>query len=326
MNPKRILKKAAVKIGLIKEDTFVKYKAYLRAYQKNAFSDTKCSNYEQYEAVITRWYHTIEKGLSYSAYRAGFGKDNIEKLISLMEQYQREYDTDADFYRTALSCLQEYVKKNKEHGVINYELTERINSLSGNSNERGGVIRVEKPDINKIKQFNYAEIMKNRHSIREFSEEPVDLELLKNAILLAQYTPSACNRQGWKTRIVADRDKVLEVLQYQTGSRGFREQIDKLLLVTCDIRYFNQKREIFQPFIDGGMYAESLINALFYEGIGSVPLSASLTSKNEKSVRNLLGLKPSEVLILFIGVGNYPDSCLTPRSERKQEIDIEVIE
>lgn len=325
MNPINILKKGAVKYGFVKDDVIVKYQSYLRIYQKNAFSDTKCNNYEQYEAAITRWYHTIEKGLSYSNYRAGFGKNNIRKMLELMEQYQREYDINATFYQTALSCLQEYVKKNKEYGVINYELAERINRLNGSANGYGGVIRVDKPDVTQIEKFSFAEIMKNRHSIREFSDEPVDLELIKEAILLAQYTPSACNRQGWKTRIVADRERVLEVLQFQTGSQGFREQIDKLLLVTCDVRYFNRKREIFQPFIDGGMYAESLINSLFYKGIGSVPLSASLTSKNEKSVRELLGLNPSDVLILFIGVGNYPDSCLAPRSERKRKIEIEVI-
>lgn len=326
MNAKQVLIKIARKLGFVKDDAQIKYETYFKAYQNNAFSDTNCDNYEQYEAVITRWYHTIEKGLSYKEYRAGFGKDNIQKLMVLMEEYEKTYDTDASFYRTALSCLQEYVKKNREHGLINYELEERINKLKGISNDCGGVLYVNKPDVIAVKDYNFEEIMRSRHSIREFTDEPVDVELIEEAILLAQYTPSACNRQGWKTKIVADRNKVMEVLQFQTGSRGFREQIDKLLIVTCDIRYFNRNREIFQPFIDGGMYAESLINALYYKGIGTIPLSASLTSKNERSVRELLGLSASEVLILFIGVGNYPDSCLAPRSERKQDIQIEVIQ
>ena len=325
MNPKRILKKIAAKFGLVNVDVLVKYQLYMRAYQKYAFSDIQCRNYEQYEAVITRWYHTIEKGLSYSNYRAGFGKENIQKLLTLMEAYAAEYDTEAAFYQTALSCLNEYVSKNQEHGVINYELAERIKMLAGKSNDLGGVITIIKPDKETIRQYSFEELMINRHSIREFTDIPVDIELIKEAIRISQFTPSACNRQGWKTRIIADKDKIQNVLQYQTGSRGFGEQIDKLLLVTCDIRYFNQKKEIFQPFIDGGMYAESLINALYYKGLGCIPLSASLTSKNEKGVRDVLGLGASEVLILFIGVGNYPETCLTPRSERKKDQQIEVI-
>lgn len=325
MGLKNTVKKIAVKFGLVKDDSLVKYQSYQKAYQRNAFSDTKCNNYEQYEAVITRWYHTIEKGLSYSNYRPGFGKDNIQKLMTLMESYASKYDTDAAFYQTSLSCLHEYIRKNKEHGLINHELEERINRLPGNDNGCGGVLTVGKPDFEAVKHYNLEEIMVNRHSIREFTDEPVDTEVIKDAIRLAQFTPSACNRQGWKTRIIADKDMVLNVLQYQTGSNGFREQINKLLLVTCDIRYFNKKREIFQPFIDGGMYAESLINSLYFKGIGSIPLSASLTSKNEKSVRELLGIKSNEVFILFIGVGNYPESCLAPRSERKKDFPIEVI-
>lgn len=34
-----------------------------------------------------------------------------------------------------------------------------------------------------------------------FSDKPVELESVENAVKLAQYTPSACNRQGWKTTI-----------------------------------------------------------------------------------------------------------------------------
>lgn len=57
--------------------------------------------------------------------------------------------------------------------------------------------------------------------------------------------------------------------------------------------------------------------SLYYERIASVPLSASLTKEQEENVRKLLKLDPAEVLIMFIGIGNYPDECQTTRSERK---------
>ena len=46
-------------------------------------------------------------------------------------------------------------------------------------------------------------------------------------------------------------------------------------------------------------------------------MSASLTKEQEENVRKLLKLDPAEVLIMFIGIGNYPDECQTTRSERK---------
>ena len=47
-----------------------------------------------------------------------------------------------------------------------------------------------------LKTLNYENFIKSRHSIRHFGSEAVDVELLREAIQIAQYTPSACNRQG----------------------------------------------------------------------------------------------------------------------------------
>ena len=297
---------------------------YNYRFNKYAFVDCHCESPEQFEASIIRLYHTIEKGLSYEDYRAGFGADNVEKLITSLEQYNSKgYNIDAFFYKTALSCLNAYVKKNKEYGHEDKALEQRIGALPGTSNGLGGTIALSTPAQPEV--LPYEKLVSTRHSIRHFSDKPVDLDVLRDAVKLAQYTPSACNRQGWKTRIVADKDKLMKILANQNGNRGFGQEFDKLLVITADLRAQQRNREIFQAFIDGGMYAESVLNSLYSKGIGSVPLSASLTCEQEKNVRNVVGMDDAEVLILFIGVGNYPDGeFLTTRSERKL-IDVEVI-
>ena len=67
------------------------------------------------------------------------------------------------------------------------------------------------------------------------------------------------------------------------------------------------------------MYAQSVINALHYYHIASVPLSASLSINQEKRVRNIIGLENSEILIEFIGIGNYPEECKTTMSYRRED-------
>lgn len=321
MNLRVLLSKVKKTIKGQTNSAFIK--EYCRKFSNESFIDCNCKYPEQFEASIIRLYHTIEKGLSYKNYRAGFGKENINKLITTLEQYaSKGFDLSAFFYETALSCLEQYLKKNKEYGWQNEELEKRIRMLPGNANCFGGTILVSAPkETNKM---NYEELIKARHSIRTFSDKSVRMEDLNDAIKLAQYTPSACNRQGWKTRVVIEKNTIKKILDNQNGNRGFGDEFDKLLIVTAELRAQQRERELFQAFIDGGMYAENLLNSLYYKKIGSVPLSASLTHAQEMNVRKITGISDSEVLILFIGIGEYPDGeFLTTRSERKPiQIDI----
>ena len=299
-------------------------KRYLQVFQKYSFTGTACIDEVQYEAVITRWYHTIEKGLAYLNYRAGFGVRNIESLMSALENYVADgYDIEAPFYKSALCVLHEYVSKNKAHGYEDENLEKRIAALPGTPNEMGGVFQFVPLSDDELKQTNYEDFTKSRHSIRHFSEERVDPDRVKKAIALAQYTPSACNRQGWKSRMISDKDTIRKVLENQNGNAGFGHEIDTLVLITADLRYFNRERELFQVYIDGGMYAQSVLNALHYNRLGTVPLSASLLKMQEDNIRKLLSMKDSEMFILFIGVGNYPEVCQTTRSDRKT-VEVEI--
>lgn len=302
----------------------MKAKDYYFRFAKYSFEDCKCESGEQFRASVIRLYHTIEKGLSYADYRPGFGRDNVEKLILSLEQYcGKGFDCSAFFYETARSCLKAYIEKNKAYGLEDSDLEKRVNRLPGHANEYGGTIRISAPTA--PADMNYEQLIRSRHSIRYFSDRPVDMPLLIKAIELAQHTPSACNRQGWKTRIVNDRTKIEIILANQNGNRGFGQELDKILVITADLRAQQKSRELFQAFIDGGMYSESVLNALHYYGIGSVPLSASLTQEQEDNIKSAIGIDDAEVLVLFVGVGNYPDGeFLTTRSER-QTADVHVI-
>ena len=309
---------------LHRDSTKKQIKKYVKRFNNYSFVDCQCVYPEQYEASIIRLYHTIEKGLSYEEYRPGFGKNNIEKLVSSLEQYSfNGFDTSKFFYQTALSCLYEYVHKNKKYGYEDPSLNMRIKSLPSKPNDFGGTILVSKPQH--VETLSFEQILLNRHSIRHFSNFPVDVSIIQDAVKLAQHTPSACNRQGWKTRIISNKEKIKQILANQNGNAGFGQEFDKLLVVTADLRMQQKNREVFQAFIDGGMYAENVLNCLYYKGVGAVPLSASLTYTQEKNVRSVIGVDDAEVFIMFIGVGNYPDGeFLTTRSERKP-IDVEVI-
>lgn len=290
------------------------YDIYKKKYKMYSFceNESKCLNH--YKANITRWHHTIEKGLSYEQYKPGFGRENVIKLICQLEQYAKQYDITDFIYSTALSTLHEYIDRNREYSYFDEEIEQRVNNLPGKPNGLGGTITFETSDYSKV---FFDEFVKGRHSVRHFSKKSVDLDVVIEAVELAQFTPSACNRQGWKSVIIQDKSIIEKVLLNQNGNRGFGHEFDKLILVLGDLRFFNKSREVFQVFIDGGMYSMRLLDCLHFKGIATCPLSASLTPIQEQNIREILNIDEAEVLVMFIGIGNYPSNkCRTTKSER----------
>jgi nitroreductase len=53
--------------------------------------------------------------------------------------------------------------------------------------------------------------MKRRRSVRDFSDRPIPVELIKNAISAAGTSPSGANQQPWHFVIVSDPDKKREI-------------------------------------------------------------------------------------------------------------------
>lgn len=315
----KITRVVGIIISKFRNEVEHKNREYIRRYKKYSFDGDICIDEKQYEAVITRWYHTIEKGLAYNDFRAGFGEKNLDALLTAMENYLADgYSDTAFFYRTALSTLKAYQEKNKKYNYINEELNQRIGKLPGTPNDAGGVITDVLISKEEVQGLNYAAFVLSRHSMRHFSDEKIDIGQMNRVMDLAQHTPSACNRQGWQARIILKQNLIENVLKYQNGNQGFGNEFKGLILVTGDLRCFNKDRELYQVYIDGGMYCQSILNALHFENIASVPLSASLTSNQEKMIRKILSINDSEVLLMFIGIGRYPQIGLTTRSERKE--------
>lgn len=293
---------------------------YIERYKKYAFNEggIKFDYKQQHEGILIKICHSVEKGLANSKdFRPGFGEKNIRYLVALMNSWADEYSTDDFAYKTALSCLHEYVARSKENGYINSDIEQMINKVKGIPNEYGGSEEFIAKGKDAIQRLNYAEMIRYRRSIRQFSPNPVNEEDIVRALALAQYAPSACNRQGWKVR-VANGELKDKVLENQNGNKGFGLGIDKLIIITMDLRYSNSQRETYQAYIDGGIYAQNLLNSLTYYNIATVPLSASLTERQEANIREIAGINDAEVLILFIGMGNYPDETIRiPKSVRK---------
>lgn len=273
---------------------------------------------EKLEADITIKVHAIEKGLAMANPRVGFGEQKIEDLLNVLNSYRKCFG-DIQFLNHSIPVLESYFNFNIENQYSNQILFEKFNKLKQtlkvNPCYRGGTINLSKNYITANSQINFDEFINSRYSIRDFSDDPIDEKLIINALQISRKTPSSCNRQAWKVHVFRDKIKKKELLEFQ-GNRGFIDQIDTAIIVSCSLNsFFIHERH--QAYIDGGLYAMTLIYALHSQGLGTIPLTMAMTSSKMNIFYKKFNIEKELVPILIIGVGNLKENFKVALSERK---------
>ncbi len=288
----------------------------LKVFLSNSFSENKLKSKESYQAYLTKQYHIIEKGLALPNPRKNFGKPKIVMLISKAITYKDRYGEDR-LINNIQETLTQYLKKNANLQQIDLTFYELIISFIEGSKKcnEGGVKKVTKKEVQRAIAIDFDTFIKTRTSVRNYAADDVLDEDVHKAIELARYTPSVCNRQSWKVHYYKDALLKKELLKLQNGNNGFSESINKLIIVTTDTKKFT-KLEGNQVFIDGGMFAMSLVLALHAQGVASCCLNTCLPYVDEKKIKQLGSIPNSERLIMMIGIGKYKDEFEVAISNR----------
>ena len=287
---------------------------------KHLGSSDKEKTKEKFEASLIIESHIIEKGLSFRNVKIGFGEIKIITLLDNLLNYYKSYH-DKKFVIYILSPIKEYIDFQKGKGHENadiikkYELMHSLIQPTEFKINGGGAFNTSRAEIHRNALIDFESFVNNRFSIRDFSDKPVDIELVKKAIKIATRTPSACNRQPWKVHLFVSKNKIIEILDYQTGARQFKDQIGCAILVTSSYNYFFGG-EFHQPYVNGSLYAMTLIYALHSLGLGTIPLNMGFTYKKLKKLKEIIDIEDNEVPVLLIGIGNIPDQLNVAYSQR----------
>ncbi len=266
---------------------------------------------------ITVYAHTIEKGLSLPQPRPGFGERNIALLLAAVRDYLDRFGSDDTLARVQ-GVLQAYIEFNISVGKLDYPYKKSIDELLGQLSgaARGGVKTVTRKDLLGSVSGVSSDFFQSRSSVRIFSQEPVALEKIETALRVAQKSPSVCNRQSGFVHVLAKREDIAAALELQGGAKGFSDNVPMLLVITTRTRnFFGPERN--QRWVDGGLFAMSLILGLHMQGLGTCSLNWSKPPKADVALKKLVGIASDRSIIFLLAVGEVPEEYRVAKSEKR---------
>lgn len=305
------------------KDSFSSYLYDFIRFSKFSIQNTYPTDKIHLQSKIISLYHVIEKGLIMPKPRLGFGKDRIELLIKLLKLYDYKYISSNNIhFNSSIKVLKSYVDLHQNSKINTNYIKDFLDLYPTDKNINGGYFNLDLNIFNKKSKGNFSELCEARNSMRNFSNEPVCENDIKDAIKLAQLSPSTCNRQSSRVYIINDKIVMEKVLKLQAGSRGFSEKIDKLLMICYDIKSYQGSGDRNSGYIDSSLFAMSLIYALTFKGIGTISLNWSKSKESDIQIRKIINIRKSHNIIFFIGLGNLNKTTKVAVSTRHNIDDI----
>lgn len=262
--------------------------------------------------------HAIEKGMSIGKVRIGFGQPKAISLIHDLQQYLC-IGGDKAFVTESCSIINKYIIFNEQLGTdMNVVKSELIKFCTVNHIcpiDFGGINVLNKTETERKSRGTFEVFSQSRFSVRDFGTEKIALNQIEKALKMAEKTPSACNRQSWKIYIYSDETLRNKIFSLQGGCKGFSQDMQYAILICGDIRGYNIN-ELFQVYVDGGIYAMNLLYALHFENIAAIPLSMAQKQSQTRLLKKEMRIPENEAPVLLIGVGAYKDTYKVAVSER----------
>ena len=163
--------------------------------------------------------------------------------------------------------------------------------------------------------MNYLNMMKNRNSCRDFSDQPIDEEVLQRLLEASVCAPSSGGFQNYSIIKVTDSEKK-QTLAKLCRKQGFIGKAPVNLVFCVDLhreRRIAQSCSVlpniqydYESFImfvmDAAIAAQTLCMAAEAEGLGSVLIGNIVT--NQKQVAELLNLPKQVLPVIMVSLGH----------------------
>lgn len=293
-----------------------------RRYSRSGWGNPSNKLSGNVDGQLSVYSHALEKGLSHPHPRVPFGEYALGGILAALKNPEQGPDDS----RALVACAvaREVIDVHDAQGI---ELERQASSLERiiETGKLSSPVEDVRPLVGARRSVGeivpsdlgeaFDQVTATRHSIRTFQSLAVPVDEIRQAISLAIRAPSSCNRQPWKVYLVENREIIRTLLELQGGLRGWGEPAC-LLTITSDSALYGNPYERHVPFVDGGLFAMTLVYALHTRGLANCMLNAAQPDHVASSVRRILGASFSEVIVCFIAVGYAKDDTVFPKSPR----------
>lgn len=290
-------------------------------FAKHSSTFNKVSTRSKLQGLIIRQAHGVEVGMIYRPTRAGFALESVRELMENLDRYIDDYGVDSLVTMT-IETLQEYCNLN---GSLGQELPDVIEETARLTKKTGSEVVCAGPPVpikyqpKKLSDFDT--LARCRRSCRDYDDREVEEAILLEAIDLALYSPSACNRQPCRVYRVVDPEKKRRVLELQNNRSSWRNDAS-ILIVTAELGMYQGIRERTAAYVDGGLFCMTLAYSLNSRGLGTCMLNLNMRESDHGEMRRILDASESEVLIMMMAFGYTAGEILVPKKYHREPREV----
>lgn len=259
--------------------------------------------------------HALEKGMGIQKVKKGYGIEKANNLCELLAELKKSEESTYAF-QEGLAVLWAYIDYQESEGVDVGEIKDKAEKLGMSTITNAGYRVISKEELTKGMGVDFESFLRSKHSVRKMTVQEITKDEIETAIRYAGMAPSACNRQPSKVYYSLDKEKNKALGKLVPGNKGFNEDIPYYCVITADRTLFGSN-EVFQWFVNGGIFVGYYVLALHSLGIGSCVFQWPAFYEQEESLRSLIHADEKEAVIAIVGYGKYPDEAKCICAERK---------
>ena len=267
--------------------------------------------------LIRRNIHRIEKGLTAKNRKQSFAESYVletvvefEKRINHLEPNEKHWTAGVlkKYFEVTQSSNKNYIKA--KHLFLDISPSQAIDS-----NFQPFFPKETKVNIDSLRNLALS-----RRSTRWFLNEPIDMNLIEQALDIAIAAPSSCNRLPYRYHFYSEDPMRTKVASLPLGADGFRHQIPVIGVIIGDFSSYFSPRDRHAVYTDSAMSAMNFSLALHSLGLASTLLNWPELWIQDVRAARVLGLKSHEKVVMMIALG-YPDTSATVPSSVKKNIE-----